>query len=49
MSSTIPSRLDDPVDPAESAGVARSEPGGRGEGTQGMTYEIGGVSPDLGP
>ena len=29
MSSTIPSRLDDPVDPAECAGVARSEPGGR--------------------
>jgi hypothetical protein len=28
MSSTIPSRLDDRVDPAESAGVARSEPGG---------------------
>jgi putative transposase len=31
MSSTIPSRLDDPVDPAESAGVARSEPGGRAQ------------------
>jgi putative transposase len=31
MSSTISSRLDDPVDPAESAGVARSEPGGRAQ------------------
>ncbi len=46
MSSTISTRLDEPQDPQdESAGVARSEPGG----TQGMTYEIGGGSPDLGP
>ena len=29
MSSTIPGRLADPVDRSESAGVARSEPGGR--------------------
>src|ERR1700677_2751262 len=31
MSSTIPSRLDDPVDPVDSAGVSRSEPGGRAQ------------------
>jgi putative transposase len=31
MSTTIPSRLDEHVDPADSAGVARSEPVGRAE------------------
>jgi len=31
MSSTISSRLDEPVDPAESASAARSEPGGRAQ------------------
>src|SRR4029079_4796314 len=31
MSSTIPTRLDETSDPGESAGVARSEPGGRAE------------------
>jgi hypothetical protein len=31
MSSRISSRLAEPVDPAESAGVARSEPGGRAQ------------------
>ena len=46
MSTTIQSRLDESQDPQDgSAGVARSETGG----TQGMTYEIGGGSPDLGP
>jgi len=44
MSSTITDRLDESEEP-DSAGVARSSPGG----TQGMTYEIGGGSPDLGP
>ena len=45
MSSTITTRLDEPQDPDESAGVARSEPGGM----QGMAFEIGGGSPVLGP
>lgn len=45
MSTTITSRLDKTPESGESAGVARSEPGG----TQGTTYEIGGGSPDLGP
>ena len=46
MSSTITTRLDEDQDPQdESAGVERSEPGGM----QGMTLEIGGGSPVLGP
>jgi hypothetical protein len=48
MSSTITTRLDESQDSEDgSAGVARSEPGGRG--MQGMAFEIGGGSPDLGP
>jgi hypothetical protein len=48
MSTTILSRLDKNQDPDQSASVARSEPEGERR-YAGMTYEIGGVSPDLGP
>ena len=48
MSTTIPPRLDETPEQPDSAGVARSEPGGRAR-MQGMAYEIGGGSPDLGP
>ena len=44
MSTTIRSGLEEPVDPG-SAGAERSEPGG----VPGMAFEIGGVSPVLGP
>jgi putative transposase len=47
MSSTIPSRLDDRVDPAESAGVARSEPGGRAKRRAGAARPPG-PRPELG-